>query len=144
MQVSLQLTAICAEPSTWPAGMEFDFDVAELDLFAIANRLRAAGKIVAIAQPHHVERFLRREHRAMARPGMIGMAMRDHGALDRAHRVDMEAAGLAAQAGGNGHQDVLRAHAFHIGALQRCLAVRFLVVMRGLDPRIHLLDSLLL
>ncbi len=27
------------------------------------------------------------------------------------HRVDMEAAGLAAEAGGNGHQDVLRAHA---------------------------------
>src|SRR6478672_13384273 len=47
----------------------------------------------------------------MARPGVIGMAMRDYGALHRAHRVDMEAARLASQAGGNGHQDVLRAHA---------------------------------
>ena len=47
----------------------------------------------------------------MARPGVIGMAMRDNGALHCAHRVDMEAARLAAQAGGDGHQDVLRAHA---------------------------------
>jgi len=43
------------------------------------------------------------------------MAVRDHRPLDRPHRVDMEAARLAAEAGGNGHQDVVRAHAFYIG-----------------------------
>ena len=65
----------------------------------------------------------------MAGPGVVGMAVRDHGPLDRAHRVDMEAARLAAEAGGSGHQDVLRAHArlYRTGVE--------LTVMRGLDPR---------
>jgi hypothetical protein len=53
----------------------------------------------------------------MARPGVVGMAVGDHGALDRPHRIDMEAAGLAAQPGGNGHQDVLRTHQAHIGRI---------------------------
>ena len=97
-------------------GMEFDRDVAEPDLFAIADRLRRAGEILAIAQPHDVERFLRRQHRAMAGAGMVGMAVRDHGALDGADRIDMEAARLAAQAGGDRHQDVLRSHFGHIGS----------------------------
>jgi len=40
-------------------GMEFDIlTVAEPDFLAIADRLRRAGEIIAIAQPHHVERFL--------------------------------------------------------------------------------------
>ena len=69
-----------------------------------------AGEILAIAQPHDVEGLRRRQHRAMAGPGVVGMAVGDHGALDRPHRIDMKAAGLAAQAGGHGHQDVLRAH----------------------------------
>ena len=54
----------------------------------------------------------------MAGPGVVGMAVGDHGALDRPHRIDMEAAGLAAQAGGNGHQDVLRTHLGYIGGLR--------------------------
>ncbi len=49
--------------------MEFYPDVAELQFLAIGDRLRRAGKILAIAQPHDVERFLRRQHRAMARRG---------------------------------------------------------------------------
>src|ERR1700743_2311793 len=75
------------------------------------------GEIVAIAQPHHVERFLRRQHRAMAGSGMIGMAVGDDRALDRPYRIDMEAAGLAAESGGDGHQNVLRAHAPYIGPI---------------------------
>src|SRR4029079_16955589 len=92
-------------------GVEFDPDVAEPDIFAIANRLRRSREIIAVPQPHHVERFLGGQNSAVAGPGVIGMAVRDHGPLDRAHRVDMEAAGLAAKTGGNRHQDVLRAHA---------------------------------
>ena len=52
----------------------------------------------------------------MAGPGMIGMAVGNHGALHRAHRIDVEAARLAAEAGGSGDQDILRTHAFYIGA----------------------------
>ena len=99
-------------------GMKFDRDVAEPDLLAIGDGLRTAGEIVAIAQPHHVERLLGGQHRAMAGPGVVGMAVGDHGALDRPHRIDMKAAGLAAQAGGNGHQDVLRTHLRYIGRLE--------------------------
>src|SRR5258708_31632666 len=95
-------------------GMEFDGDVAEPELLAIGDRLRAARKIVAIAQPHHVERFLGGQHRAMAGAGVVGMTMGDHGPLDRPHRVDMEAAGLAAKAGGDGDQEGLPAHFWYI------------------------------
>src|SRR5262249_36583082 len=80
-------------------GMKFDGDIAEPDLLAIADRLRRAGEVLAIAQSHDVERFLRRQHRAMAGTGVVGMAMRDHGPLDRADGINMEAARLAAEAG---------------------------------------------
>ncbi len=96
-------------------GMKFDGDVAECYFLAIGDGLGAAGKIVAVAQPHHVERLLRRQHRAMAWPGVIGMAMGDHGPFDRPHRIDMEATCFAAQPGSDGHQDVLRTHFRYIG-----------------------------
>jgi predicted TPR repeat methyltransferase len=53
----------------------------------------------------------------MAGAGVIGMAVGDHGALDRPDRVDVEAARLATQAGGDGHQDVLRTHLGYIGRI---------------------------
>jgi hypothetical protein len=53
----------------------------------------------------------------MAGPGMVGMAMGDQGALDRPYRIDMKAAGLAAQSGGHRHQDVLRTHLRYIGGV---------------------------
>jgi hypothetical protein len=45
------------------------------------------------------------------------MAVGDQGTLDGAYRIDMEAARLAAKAGGNGHQDVLRTHVVYIGRI---------------------------
>ena len=77
------------------------------------------AKFVAVAQPHQVERLLRRQHRAVARPRMVGMAVGDHGLVDRPRRVDMEAAGLAAQAGRRRRQQVFGTHGAeicHIGA----------------------------
>ena len=56
-------------------GMKRDADRAQFDGFAVGNRLRAAGEIVAVTQSHDVEGFLRCEHRAVAGTGMIGMAM---------------------------------------------------------------------
>jgi hypothetical protein len=47
----------------------------------------------------------------MAGAGVVGMAVGDHGPLDWTRRVDMKAAGLAAQAGSCWQQDVLGAHA---------------------------------
>ena len=106
-------TAICAEPSTWPAGWNVDRRAAEIDAFAVADRLRRAGEILAIAQPHQVERLRRRQHRAMAGARMVGMGMRDQRALDRPRRVDMKAAGLAAHAGRRRREDVFGTHASH-------------------------------
>jgi hypothetical protein len=99
-------------------GVEFHLDVAEPYLFAVRNRLRVACKIVAVAQPHHVERFPGGQHRAMAGPGVVGMAMGDDGTFDRPDRIDVKTAGLAAQTGGSWQQDVLRAHVRYIRALQ--------------------------
>ena len=93
-------------------GMEGDGHAVELDALAIGDRLRRAGEILAVAQPHQIERFLRRQHGAMAGAGMVGMGMRDQRALDRPRRVDMKPAALAAYAGRRRHQDVFRTH-FH-------------------------------
>ena len=46
----------------------------------------------------------------MAGAVVVGMAVGDHGPLDRPRRVDMEGALLAAETGRYRHQDVLRAH----------------------------------
>ena len=94
-------------------------DLAKRDGLAIGNRLRAAREVVAIAQPHHVERFLRRQHRTVAGARMIRMAVRDQRPFHRPHRIDVKAAGLAAQACGGRHQDVLGAHAANIGRIRR-------------------------
>ena len=91
-------------------GMERDADAAEVDAFAVADRLRGAGKVLAVAQAHQIERFLRRQHRAMARAGMIGMGVSDQRPLDRPCRIDVEGTELAAHAGRRRHQDVFRSH----------------------------------
>src|SRR6267378_7948240 len=80
------------------------------------------------------------------------MAVGDHGALDGAHRIDVEAARLAAQPRGDGHQDVLRTHL----GLYRAPCAAFYPVMRGHSglpcadyvnlstlPRIHLPEEFL-
>ena len=99
-------------------GVEFDGDVAEPDLLAIGDRLRGPSEVVAVAQPHHVKRLLGGQHRAVAGASMVGMAVGNDRALDRPHRIDVKSAGLAAQAGGHRHQDVLRAHVGYIGRPQ--------------------------
>ena len=59
---------------------------------AVADRLRGAGEIVAVAQPHQVERLLRRQHRAVAGARVVGVAVRDHGLVHRPGRIDVEPA----------------------------------------------------
>ena len=95
-------------------GMEAHIRVADAELLAIADRLRAAGEIGAVAQPHQVERLRRREHRAMARPRMVGMAVGDQRPLDRAHGIDVEAAAPGVEAGRRRTQKFLGAHVWKI------------------------------
>lgn len=101
-------------------GMEHDRDIAQPDLLSIGHRLRRAREIISVVQPHDVERFRCRQHRPMAGPGMIRMAVGDDRAVHGPHRINVEAAGLAVQSGGIKHQDVVRAHGGHIsGRLHR-------------------------
>ena len=51
----------------------------------------------------------------MAGPGVVGMAVGDHGPLDGADRIDMETARFAAQTGSSWQQDVLWTHVRYIG-----------------------------
>src|SRR6476620_7635234 len=60
-----------------PRGMKRDRDIAQPYLLPIGNHLRRAREIIAVTQPHDVERFLRRQHRPVARTGMIGMTVSD-------------------------------------------------------------------
>ena len=83
--------------------------VAELERLAVSHHLRRAGEIVAIAQPHDLERLRRRQHGAVARPRMVGVTLGDQGLVDRPRRVDVKAAGLAADAGRRGNQDIFGA-----------------------------------
>src|SRR3569833_360183 len=96
--------------------VEAHIDVAKPDLFAVSDRLRAAGEFLAVAQPHDVDRLLCCQDSAVAGTGMVGMAVGDQCSLYGPHRIDVEAADLAAQPGGTRHQDVLRAHFCHIGS----------------------------
>ena len=115
MQVSLQDDRDLRRAEHMAGGMKFYRDVAEPDFLAIGDGLGAAGEIVAIAQPHHIEGFLRRQYRAMPGPGMVGMAVRDHGPLDRPHRIDMKAAGLATETGGRRASGCLAGASRYIG-----------------------------
>ncbi len=91
-------------------GMEADICAIELHDLAIANRLRAAGEIVAVAQAHDVEGFLCCQDCAMPGARMVGVAMRDQGLFDGPRRVNMETAGLAAHTRRRRNQDIFGTH----------------------------------
>jgi hypothetical protein len=95
-------------------GVERDLCAAEAHALAVADRLGRTGKIFAVAQPHEIERLLRRQHRAMAGAGMVGMAMRDQRPLDRTGRVDVEVAELAAHARGRRRENLFSTHRHQI------------------------------
>src|SRR5262245_34404439 len=113
MRRPLAATAICAEPSTCPAGWKVTRAV-ECHRLAVPDRLRLLGEIVAVAQPHEIERRLRRQHGAVAGAGVVGMAVGDERPLDWPGRIDMEGTELAAQAGRRRQQDVFGTHGAEI------------------------------
>ena len=95
--------------------VEGDGDAADRDSLSQPGGLRRAGKIVAIAQAHNVERLLRRHNVAMSGAGMVGVAMGDQRALDGPDRIDEEIAGRAIQAFRPGMEQVAGAQSINIG-----------------------------
>ena len=82
-----------------PGRRQPDADAVLRHLLAGADRLlRVARPALAHARPHDGQRLGRRQDGAVAGPGVVGMAVGDHRAFHRAHRVDGEAAGQAVQA----------------------------------------------
>jgi hypothetical protein len=93
MRMPLRSTAICAEPSTWPAGWKLTPTPSPSKISSPRrHRLLVPAKSVAIADAHDVERLARCQHLGMAGAGVVGMAMGDQRALDRPHRIDIEIA----------------------------------------------------
>ena len=99
--------------------MEAHLPPPRVDALAIADRLRGAGEILAVAQAHDVERFPRRQHGAVAGARVIGMAMRDQRLLDWPRRIDVKAAELAADAGRGRGEDVFGTHRLRIGTCRQ-------------------------
>jgi len=103
--------------------------------FAVIGGLQRTAGIVAVALAHDRDRRFGRENRAVARPGMVAMAMRHDGARHRQHRVYVEIARLAVETG-RGCPDPslrMRRKRFQKGHRQANYAF---FVMAGLDPAI--------
>ena len=93
-----------------PCWVKLYVHIAEFDLFAIRNRLSGTGEIFAIAQGHDGERIGRRQHGTMAGAGMVGMAMRDQGPRDGAHRIDVDIGLRAIEAHGREGENIGDSH----------------------------------
>ncbi len=87
-----------------------DLDPVAGQAFAIGDRLGRAAVVLAIAGGHDLKRLGGGDHHPVAGPGMVGMAMGDHRALHRPHRVDEEIAGRAVKPLGLGTEQGFRPH----------------------------------
>ena len=99
----------------------------KLDLLAIANGLRRAGESLPEPQSHQIDRLRGGKDRAVSRPGMVGVPMRDQRPLDRPHRIDMKPARAATEPGRRRAEKLLWAHRKEIGpggAIARAVAAR--------------------
>ena len=89
-----------------PRRQKRDTDIVAVDRLAIGGRLAAGCKVLAIADRHDFQRFLGGENGGVAGPRMIGVAMGDDGAVNRAGGVDIGARGSAIEALGPDLQPV--------------------------------------
>src|SRR5690606_22402901 len=65
-------------------------DAADCLGFTKGSFFRRSGEILAIADRHDVERLTRGEHSAMTGSGMVGVAVGDQRAFNRANGIDVE------------------------------------------------------
>ena len=75
-----------------------DIHIIDPDRLAIGDRLQRSAGVVAVPRPHDGQSLRRGKHRSVVGPGMVGVAVGDHGLVDRSGRVDMESARFDIQA----------------------------------------------
>ena len=90
--------------------MQRHFYLAHAHTFTVARGLHRTREIVAVSQTHQVERFLRRQDRAVTGPRVVGMRVGDQRAFYRPCRIDMEGTELTKCADRRRHEDVFRTH----------------------------------
>ena len=90
--------------------VQADADTADLHRLAIGERLHAAGRLRPDPRAHDRQRLRRRQHMAMAAAGMVRVAVGDHGPVDAARGVDVEATGLDQEPGRRRPQPAFRMH----------------------------------
>jgi hypothetical protein len=71
--------------------------LAELDRLAVGERAMDGAGTIPKPEPHDGQRLRRRQHLAVAGPGMVAVAVADDRARYRAQGVDEEAAGTDVQ-----------------------------------------------
>ncbi len=74
-------------------------DAADPARLAVGERLHPAARALAVAPAHDRQRLRRRQHRAVAGPRVVAVAVRDDGAAHPTAGIDEEIARLAIQAG---------------------------------------------
>ena len=92
-------TAICAEPSTWPAGWKVTARRRSSTVSPSLATCVAPGEIVAVARRHDLQRLGGGQHRAMPGARVVAVTVGDQRARHRPRRVDMEIARRTIEAG---------------------------------------------
>ena len=119
-------------------GHQADIDIADAVGFAIRRGLAGLGESFAIACRHGFERFWRGENGAVAGAGVIGMAVRDDGAINpTAHGVDVEITRRAIEALWRRAEKVFGAdHVWRYEGRQRFSQIVLSVVLQFALPRV--------
>ena len=84
------------------------------DGLAVPDGLHGTCETFAVVQAHEIECLLSGKHGAVSGPRVIGVAVSDHSFVHGARRVDMEAANLAANAGGRSQENIFGTHDLEI------------------------------
>ena len=79
-------------PKHMSGRMQADLDAVDVAHFAIGQLVPLPRRVLAVARLHDGDGVGRRQHRPVARPRMVGMAMRDDGARHRPQRIDRNVA----------------------------------------------------
>ena len=91
-------------------GRQAHLDAVAVHPLAVVESFGAAGELDAVAHCHDVQCRGRGQHHPVARAGVVGVAVSDHGAIHRPDRVDVEIAWRAVEPFRARVQQILGAH----------------------------------